>query len=322
MFKQLLIILCLSTTLLSTLAYAAYPDNYTAYDKYLDVTSPRTYELYFPYGNQIITKDLENISVSLAISKESLELDVASVNDYYLTDELVTANPNFPKTKILDCSLVPKYKDDSLQNNKALKGIKVPAQFLTKKGINKFGPQSINEASTLKAGTTGCIGMTVKVNSVIAKGGDIVEVVFNQNVNFSKSFDEVQRPGLSTIGFIITDNKSKCDNSKGEVFINDKCRPKCEVNQTYSAVSGECEFRKKICANQEETINGNCFQKCQETFVRDNTGICKDSNDKSSIDNNPILAKANLLPYLIFTAFIIVLTIAILLVINRKNRHK
>jgi hypothetical protein len=322
MFKKVLIFLCLLTTTLGSITFAAYPDNYTPYDKYLDVTSPRTYDVYFPYGNQIITKALENVSVSLGISKESLELDVASVNDYFLTDELVAANPNFPKTRILDCSLVPKYRDEGLQKDKALKGIKVPEQFLTKKGITKYGPQSQAEVSTLKAGATGCIGMTLKVNSVIAKGGDIVEVTFNQNVNFSRSFDEVQRPGTSTISFIITDNKSKCDNSKGEVFINDKCRPKCEINQTYNATSGDCEFRKKICANEEETINGNCFQKCQETFVRDNTGLCKDPNDKSSIDNNPALAKPNLLPYLLFTAFVIGFTILTLLVINRKNRHK
>jgi hypothetical protein len=322
MFKKVLIFLCLFTTTLSIASNAAYPDLYSPYDKYLDVTSPRTYDIYFPYGNQVITKDLSGLSTSVNISKESLELDVTSVFDYFLTDELVAANPNFPKTKILDCSLVPKYRDEVLQKDKALKGIKVPEQFLTKKGIIKFGPQSQDETSTLKAGSTGCIGMTIKVNSVKAKGGDIVEIVFNQNVNMSRSFDEVQRPGLSTIAFIITDNKSKCDNTKGEVYINDKCRPKCEINQSYNAISGDCEFRKKICNDQEDTINGNCFQKCLENFVRDNTGICKDPNDKSSIDNNPLLSKTNLAPYFVFTGIVIAITTIILFAINRKNRHK
>jgi hypothetical protein len=322
MFKKVLVFLCLLTTTLNIASHAAYPDLYSPYDKYLDVASPRTYDVYFPYGNQIITKDLENISASIAISKESLELDINSVNDYFLTDELVTSNPNFPKTKVLDCSLIPKYRDEGLQKDKVLKGIKVPPQFLSKKGISKFGPQSQTDTSSLKAGATGCIGMTLKVNSVIANGGDIVEVTFNQNVNMSRSFDEVQRPGLSTLSFIISDNKSKCDNSKGEVYINDKCRPKCEINQSYNALSGDCELRKKICNDQEDTINGNCFQKCIETFVRDNTGICKDPNDKSSIDNNPLLAKANLAPYFLFTGLVIVLTSIALFVINRKNRHK
>jgi hypothetical protein len=322
MFKKVLIFLCLLTTTLGFASNAVYPDLYSPYDKYLDVTSPRTYDIYFPYGNQIITKDLENISAALSISKESIELDIASVYDYYLTDELVAGNPNFPKTKILDCSLIPKYRDEGLQKDKALKGIKVPEQFLTKKGITKYGPQSQADVSTLKAGATGCLGMTVKVNSVIAKGGDIVEVIFNQNVNMSRAFDEVQRPGLSTIAFIITDNKARCDNTKGEVYINDKCRPKCEVNKSYNAVSGDCELRKKICNDQEDTINGNCFQKCLENFTRDNTGVCKDPNDKSSIDNNPLIAKANLTPYFIFTGIIIVITAFVLFAINRKNRHK
>lgn len=322
MFNKVLILIGLVTIIFGFTANAAYPDSYIPYDKYLDITSPRTYDIYFPYGNQIITKDLDNISVSANVSSDALELDIASVKDYYLTDELVAANSNFPKTKILDCSLIPKYKDDGLQKNLALKGIKVQENLLTKSGITKYGPQSQVEVSGLKAGVTGCIGMTFKVNSVIAKGGDIVEVTFNQNVNYSRSFDEVQRPGLSTVSFIITDNKSKCDNAKGEVFIKDKCRPKCEINQTYSATTGDCELRKKICTTEEETINGNCFQKCQETYVRDNTGLCKNPLDKTSIDNNPELAKPNLLPYLLFTAFIIGLTIIILFVINRKNNHK
>jgi hypothetical protein len=319
----LLLLIILIPIVITTTAFAGYPDSYTLYDKFIDKTSTKSYDVYFPYGNQYLTKELNDIAVELKLNKESLYIDPNNVFDYYFTDDLVNGNLNFPKNKVMDCSLIPKYKDVNTQKDKVLTGNKIPQEIVTKNGIKSYKPQNNNEKNLLKAGTTGCIGVTVYVLPTASKAGEVVELVFNPNINYSKSYEEAQRPGIITVAFIITDNEKRCDVNKGELFINDKCRQRCENNQTVNANNGECEFRKRPCNNTfEDDVNGVCLQKCPVGYNREQSGLCKDPKAPKPIEQFLIYSKNNLIPYIIFSSVVTLASILALFAINRKNRKK
>ena len=327
MIKKILLIFFLLITIMNFTVLAGFPNNYTLYNNYIDKTTSKVYEIYFPYGNQYLTKDIENISMSLELVNGSLEQDLEilpdQIYDYYLTDELINSNLNLPKSKILDCNLLPKYKSQELQKDRFLKGKQLQPQEKSKTKIAKFAPQANpnSQTSTLKAGITGCIGVSIKTSQK-AKAGDIQELVFDQNINRSKDYEENTTPGTSTLAFIIGDNQIRCDPSEGELFVKDRCIPRCEPNQTISLTSGKCEIRRRVCDDREDTINGNCYQKCNNDKTRDKNGVCRDPNyslnsfvDGGNLDN---IIKGSFREYLIFVVTVLVL-IGMLYFYTKKN---
>lgn len=325
MIKKILLIFLLIVCSYTVLA--GFPNNYTLHNNYIDsTTANKIYEVYFPYGNQYLTKDVDNISMSLELLGNGLELLPDQLYDYYITDELINSNLNFPKSKILDCNLLPKYKSEELQKDKYLRGRQLQPQEKSKTKISKFTAQSNPNAvsSTLKAGVTGCIGISIKATSS-AKAGNISELVFNQNTNQSTGYEENTTPGTSTLAFIVNDNQNRCDLSKGELFVNNQCVPKCEPNQTISLTSGKCEIRRRVCNDREDTINGNCYQKCSNDKTRDKNGICRDPNYSINslidVDNLENVIKGSFREYLIFIFVILGLIGTLYFYTKRNNKN-
>jgi hypothetical protein len=315
-FTVLSLLLCFGVT-----SHGAFPDSYTLYDQFIDINNNRTYEVFFPYGNQYLGKDINDISISIKSNGLGLDIIKDQAYDYYFTQQDVDSNLNFPSNKYLDCSLIPRYKDAVAQKDKQLKGAKIQSEFITPTGIVKYGPQSIPSApiTKLKSNATGCIGLTLKINS--PKAGEIVELTMDSNINMSKDYEETQRPGIKTIAFIFKDDTNRCDAVKGEIFVKGKCSVKCENNQVNNIDTGSCEVRKRICNPLEEDVSGNCYQKCNPEQTRDKTsGICKASAE-ISIQNTPSpFDRINFIPYLIFSSLVIIATSIYIILATRKNR--
>ncbi len=322
MFKKIVALIFTLLIILTHTSYAAMPDTYTVYDQYLNTTTPsKVYDIYLPYGNQFSTKKINDVSISLNISKDSIEIVKGSFKDYFLTDELIEKNSNFPKTKYLDCSLVPKYSDENLQKGNQIKSKPIPDRFYSNNKLINYGPQSESESSTLNEGSTGCIGLSIKLTP-LAKAGDVVDIKYIANTNFSKDYEEINRPGVSTLAFIVTDGSPKCDLSKGDIFIKDKCVPRCEDNSVLDYSTASCKVVKRVCYDQEEDINGVCLQRCEPEFFREANGVCKNPREISNADQIIVYGRQSFIPYIIFVGFVSLLTIFIIYLLNRKTKKK
>jgi hypothetical protein len=315
-FAVISILLCFGFT-----SKAAFPDSYTLYDQFIDITNNRTYEVFFPYGNQYLGKDINDLSINIKSSGLGLEVIKDQAYDYYFTQQDVESNLNFPSNKYLDCSLIPRYKDTIAQKDKPLKGNKIQSEFVTSTGIVKYGPQTQPSAAStkFKSNSSGCIGLTLKINS--PKAGDIVEFTMDSNLNMSSDYEETQRPGIKIIAFIFKDDTNRCDPTKGEIFIKGKCSQKCENNQVNNLETGACEVRKRVCNPSEENVNGNCYQKCNPEQVRDkSSSLCKASADISITNAPSPFDRINFIPYLVFSSIVIVSTGLFILLASRKTK--
>ncbi|MGL4757733.1 MAG: hypothetical protein ACRCXZ_00215 [Patescibacteria group bacterium] len=320
MIKKLLVLLFTILITLSHFSQAAQPDSYTQFGEYLDLSSTnKTYDVFFPYGNQYLTKDVENSSVSLTFSKNSLDVVKDSYTDYYLSEDLINLAESIPRNKFLDCSLVSKYKETFFKGRSDF-GKRIPTKFISGNNLVNYGPQSETEKSTIKQGVTGCIGFSVKLNNS-AKSGDLVDLVFNQNINFSSSYEEINRPGISTVSMIITDNNTGCDITKGEVFVNSKCVPRCESNQILDYQSASCIVKIRECFPQEENILGQCLQKCQEGFYRQSNGVCRNPIEVSKTDSVTIYSKEYFNKYLIYIGPILGLATLLVFAIKKIKKN-
>jgi hypothetical protein len=322
MLKKLVVLIFTLIIILSHTSYAAMPDTYTQYEQYLNTTTPnKVYEVFFPYGNQFSTKKIDNVSITLGLNKDSIEIVKGSMKDYFLTDELVQKNPNFPKSKFLDCTLVPKFSDENLQRGLHIKPKLISDRFYSNNKLNPYGPQSELDASTLNEGTTGCIGLSLKLTP-LAKAGDIIEVKYNANTKFSSSYEEINRPGISTLAFVVTDGTLKCDVAKGEIYINTKCVPRCEDNTVLDFDTSSCKTIKRPCFDQEEDINGLCLQKCETNFFREANGVCKNPREIANTDQLEIYGKKTIIPYLIFVSIVSLVTLISIYLLNQKTKKR
>lgn len=321
LYKSLVLAFLIITLNLGFASKAAFPDSYTLYDQFIDITNNRTYEVFFPYGNQYLGKDINDLSISIKSIGSGLEVLKDQSYDYYFTQQDVESNLNFPNNKYLDCSLIPRYKDTVAQKDKPLKGNKIQSEFISSIGISKYGPQTQPSVPTtkLKSNSTGCIGLTLKINS--PKAGDIVEITMDSNINMSQDYEETQRPGIKTIAFIFKDNTNRCDITKGEIYIKGKCTVKCENNQVNNIETGACEVRKRICNPSEENVNGNCYQKCNPEQTRDkSSSLCKASADISITNTPSPFDRINFIPYLVFSSIVIIITGLYILLASRKAK--
>jgi hypothetical protein len=322
MLKKLVVLIFTLIIILTHTSYAAMPDTYTQYEQYLNTTTPnKIYEVFFPYGNQFSTKKIDNVSITLGLSKDSIEIVKGSLKDYYLTDELISKNPNFPKSKFLDCTLVPKYSDENLQRGNHIKPKPIPERFYSNNKLNSYGPQSDNESSTFNEAVTGCIGMSIKLTPM-AKAGDLIEIKYNANTKFSSSYEEINRPGISTIAFVVTDGSIKCDQSKAEIYINNKCTPRCEENTILDYETSTCKTIKRVCFDQEEDINGLCLQKCEPNFFRETNGVCKNPREIANSDQLEIYGKKTITPYLTFVGVLVLLSLIGIYLLNKKTKKR
>jgi hypothetical protein len=319
MIRRIVYLLLLLTLFQGPISYAGLPDIYTQYDKFLDRLSTRTYEVYFPYGSNLIEKEIKNKIINLDITSPGLEIDVNNVYDYYFTNEIISNNPNFPKDKNLDCTLIGKYKSLDVQKENVLKGVKIEKEFLTKNTIKNYKPQS---KEILPPKANGCIGLTIMINPAIAKTSEIIELVFNENYSNSKDYEESIRPGTNTIAFIIGDNEQKCDITKGEVYVVGKCRVTCENNQTFNAKTGDCEYRIRECNEKEDKVNGNCLLKCEDSKIRDASTKCIDPTSPQTMDQLIIYSKKYYKEYSIITGVILLIAVISIFAIKKKRNNK
>lgn len=321
MLKKILILIFTILITISHFSIAAAPDSYSLYNEYIDITlKDKTYDIFLPYGNQYLTNPIDNTTVGFELNKDSLEIVPGSVKDYFITDELLNLDQNLPKNKYLDCSLVAKYRD-TVFKSPANFGIPIPQALYTVKNMNEYGPQSLTTTSSLTAGNSGCIGFTVKASRV-AKSGDLIEIKYNQNKKFSTSFEEINRPGLSTLAIVLTDGKSSCDNTKGEIYINSKCVQKCENNQVLDYETASCTNRERVCFVEEDNVGGQCLQKCIDGFYREANSVCKNPREISNIDQIIIYSKNNIQQYWIYVGSVLLASVAIFSILTFLNRPK
>jgi hypothetical protein len=318
--------LALTLCLNSITVKASLPDSYTLAPKTINIKEPRTFEVYIPYGNPNLNKEIKDVSLGLSIKGESLEIAGEEVYDFYLDDTDLNSNLNFPPNKILDCSLIPKYKDSEIQKNNPLKPKVIPKTLFTKNSILEYGPTSSPQpttVTTLKPKANGCIGLNLKVSSK-AKAGEIVQINVNANLKNSPDYQENERPGITTIDFIMADDQPRCKTSEvleqNETFIRDKCFKPCPSNQINNYETGECEIKIKICSTQEDNVNGSCFLKCSADTTRDPLGTCKKSVNNLNLGVVEQLSKNTALIYTLGIGIILLLAIATYFIIKKINK--
>jgi hypothetical protein len=286
MFKRLYLTKFLSFLLIftylfgsfSTLSLASLPDVYTLYNKDIDISDPKPFEVYLPYGNPYLEKEIDNYSLQVSIKGEGLSITSEEVYDYYLSDDDINKNLTFPRNKVLDCTNIPKYKSVELQKDAVLKPKVIKKEFFTENSIPAYLPYSApntQKEGKLPQKANGCIGLILKVNNK-AKQGDMVEINLIPNTKQSASFEEGQRPGLVTQAIVFGDSKQapKCDIAKQERFIKGNCVVECKSNEINNFDNGKCEVKTKTCQSFEDNVNGNCRLKCKTNETRDAIGSC------------------------------------------------
>jgi hypothetical protein len=270
-------------------ANAALPDIYTINPTPVSTTDKRVFEIYLPYGNPYLNKEIKNSSLSVNFRGEGLEIAGEEVYDFYFDDKDLASNLNFPRNKILSCEAIPKYKDLEIQKGSPLKPKVIAKTLFTKTGIPEYTGMSAPESKTvgvLPANGHGCIGLNVKINDKV-KNGDIFEITLNPNIKQSDDYQENERPGIVTFSFIFSDGVEKCNVQESEKFIRGGCVKPCATNELNNFETGKCEVKVKICNSFEDNVNGNCYKKCKEeegkTIVRDGLGNCK-KDEKNNIN--------------------------------------
>jgi hypothetical protein len=329
-FTKKIYSLALTALIVSLLAFtslASQPDSYTLAPKTINLKDKRTFEVYIPYGNPNLNKEVKDVSLSLSIKGEGLEIAGEEIYDFYFDENDLNSNLNFPKNKIIDCALIPKYKDTEIQKNNPLKPKVIPKNFFTKSGITEYGPNSSPKAlafATLAPKANGCIGLNLKVSDK-AKAGQIVQINVNSNTKNTPDYQENERPGLTTIDFIISDDQQRCKNSdileQNETYIRDNCLKPCPSNQVNNYETGACEVKIKVCSSVEDNVNGSCFLKCPKETQRDQLGTCKKETTGLNLGIVEQLAKNSWILYLVGVLGILAIGSVIYFVIKKFNKN-
>jgi hypothetical protein len=254
---------------------ASRPEIITEYKEAISTTRKKPITLYFHYGQFSQSEEIVNAKIKVTLKGQGLEIVPSTVWDFYYLPKPDQQKPDIPSCN----ATFP-------QNHRH----KVSNQRSSSKKID-YGPQTASskkdadstkdkEASNLKPHHTGCLKFEVRVNNQ-AKEGGLVEVIFDQDAGQSSSYEESERPGLQIAKFRFAGKNC----SSSQVFILDRCRPKCKENQSRK-ITGACVRLENACEEDQVLFGKECIDKCKQGKVLNGFGECVLPEDIKNCEEN------------------------------------